>query len=259
MHATIQAFWLPKAGNSESEYEDAFWPRRATDQTSAPIRLAIGDGATEASFSALWARLLVREYGLGHLSPGSLMGRLPALQSRWRRSLGKKPLPWYAAEKLRQGAFSSLLGLTLEADTRLHGSRGCWRAMAIGDSCLFQVRREELIARFPLDRTDLFDNRPVLVSSAPTRNVDIDHALGVTGGWWEHGDEFYMMTDALACWFLKRWELLSNPHSVLNDVRTQANFETLVDQQRADSTDDGVPMLKNDDVTFMRCSIKHLQ
>ena len=184
MHATIQAFWLPKAGNSESEYEDAFWPRRATDQTSAPIRLAIGDGATEASFSALWARLLVREYGLGHLSPGSLMGRLPALQSRWRRSLGKKPLPWYAAEKLRQGAFSSLLGLTLEADTRLHGSRGCWRAMAIGDSCLFQVRGEELIARFPLDRTDLFDNRPVLVSSLPTGNVDIDHALGVTGGWW---------------------------------------------------------------------------
>src|SRR5262245_8631858 len=104
MHATIRAFWLPKAGNSPSDYEDAYWPRKPFDSTTFPIRLAIGDGATEASFSALWARLLVRDYGLGYLSPSSLSERLASLQARWWRRVGKEPLPWYAEQKLRHGA-----------------------------------------------------------------------------------------------------------------------------------------------------------
>jgi len=108
MHAKIQTFWLPKAGNKPSEYEDAFWPRKPLDRTAPPIRLAVGDGATETSFSALWARLLVRDYGIGYLTAGSLLERLPRLQDLWWRRVSKDPLPWYAEEKLRDGAFSSL-------------------------------------------------------------------------------------------------------------------------------------------------------
>jgi hypothetical protein len=257
MHATIEAFWLPKAGNIPSEYEDAFWPRKPYAQAPFPIRLAIGDGATEASFSALWARLLVKDYGLGRLSPGSLLGRLADLQSRWRRHVGKKSLSWYAEEKMRDGAFSSLLGLTIAEDTLVHDSERRWEALAIGDSCLFQVRDEELVAGFPLDRTELFNNRPVLVSSVPCRNEYIGDALEVGNGHWEAGDVFYLMTDALACWFLKRWEVRGDPLSFLEEVHAQADFERLVNEQRADTTDDGARMLKNDDVTLVRCSIKH--
>jgi hypothetical protein len=257
MHAVIRAFRLPKAGNSPSDFEDAFWPRKPLDSNSLPIRLAIADGATEASFSALWARLLVREYGLGHLSPRSLSESVAGIQSRWRRLVGREPLPWYAEEKLRDGAFSSLLGLTIGREFRGDESEGPWEAFAIGDSCLFQVRDGELIARFPLDQAELFDNRPVLVSTVASRNGRLDEALRVADGQWVNGDVFYLMTDALACWFLRRWELRSNPLFFLNEVQTQADFERLVDEQRADSTDDGARMLKNDDVTLVRCCLRN--
>src|SRR5262245_31431960 len=132
MHAKIQTFWLPKAGNMSSDYEDAFWPPKALDHTAPPIRLAVGDGATETSFSALWARMLVRGYGKGYLTAGSLSERLPRLQGLWRRRVSKDPLPWYAEEKMRDGAFSSLVGLTIQADPDAHAASGHWEAFAIG-------------------------------------------------------------------------------------------------------------------------------
>src|SRR4051812_45209913 len=122
MHASIRAFWLPKVGNSPSEYEDAFWPRKPFDANSTHIRLAVGDGATEASFSKLWARQLVRAYGNGVLTPDSISGGLAGLQTLWGRLVGREPLPWYAEEKLRDGAFSSLVGLTIEDDATSEGS-----------------------------------------------------------------------------------------------------------------------------------------
>ncbi len=51
-----QALHLVKAGNDPSEYEDAF----AADADRA--RFAVADGATEASFAARWARLLVEGF-----------------------------------------------------------------------------------------------------------------------------------------------------------------------------------------------------
>src|SRR5579875_2368277 len=103
MHATIRAFWLPKAGNSPEEYEDAFWPTDSGDPMPLPARLAVGDGATETSFSASWARLLVEDYGAGLLTGEMLPERLPALRERWMASVIRGPLPWYAEEKVRAG------------------------------------------------------------------------------------------------------------------------------------------------------------
>jgi hypothetical protein len=75
-------------------------------------------------------------------------------------------------------------------------------------------------------------------------------------GEWKDGDVFYLMTDALACWFLKRWELGSSPLLLLNEVQNQTDFERLVEDQRVDATEDGARKLKNDDVTLERCSIR---
>lgn len=256
MQATIRAYRLPKAGNSAADYEDAYWPRRPSERSSSPVRLAVGDGATEASFSALWARLLVRGYGLGNLSPEQLFERLPALQDRWRRLVGKEPLPWYAEAKLRDGAFSSLIGLTIQDGPDEDGSQGCWKAMAIGDSCLFQVRGEDLVASFPLQRAEQFDSRPSLVSSVPSGNTGIAEALQVTSGGCRAGDVFYLMTDALACWFLSRLELRDgDPFSFLNQVEDDSVFEDVIRTQREGRLEGGRRLLKNDDVTLVRCRI----
>ena len=98
-------FWLPKAGNTPAEYEDAFWPRHYCLDSSGPVRLAVADGATETSFSGLWARLLVAAYGRGRLTVDENEPALRRIRRIWKRAVGQKPLPWYAEEKLRSGAF----------------------------------------------------------------------------------------------------------------------------------------------------------
>ena len=256
MHVTIRVFDTPKAGNSPSDYEDAYWPRKPFDGTMTPVRLAVGDGATETSFSALWAKMLVVEYGLGHLTAESFFERLPLLQGRWRHIVGKKPLPWYAEEKLRAGAFSSLVGLTIEDDPVAQGSSGTWEALAVGDSCCFQTRGEKLIAAFPLARAEQFDSRPLLISSVRAGNRGLEGALRKEAGRWKSGDVFYLMTDALACWFLRCGEILGgDPLDHMSKLRKGPDFKRLIMERRSDPTDHGQPKLRNDDVTLVRCCI----
>ncbi len=112
MRASIRVFSLPKAGNSVAEYEDACWPRQARE-LSDNIHLAVADGATETSFSGLWARLLVNAYGRGRLTEAAWIHDLSKIRRVWQRAVGQKPLPWYAEEKLRLGAYSALTGVTI--------------------------------------------------------------------------------------------------------------------------------------------------
>ena len=254
MHILARPFALPKAGNSADDYEDAYWPRRAFDQEVAAIRLAVADGATETSFAGLWATLLVRAYCRGRLAAGTLAAALPRLQRNWGRRVGAKPLPWYAEEKVRSGAFSSLAGLTLHgpaADETGDGAGGAWESFAVGDSCLFQVRSDELIVAFPLGSSGQFNNRPALLSSNPARNEGLAGALRCAAGRWEAGDEFYLMTDALACWFLRAVESGERPWLELRDLAAErgATAASAFAEWVADLR--GAGRLRNDDVTLL--------
>src|SRR5690242_8121771 len=98
MRTRLRVFWQPKAGNSAAEYEDACWPRESGDR-SGVTHLAVADGATETSFSGLWARLLVKAYGRGLLAEATWDEDLSKIRRVWQRAVGQKPLPWYAEEK----------------------------------------------------------------------------------------------------------------------------------------------------------------
>ena len=62
MRVHYAAYWLPKEGSREDEYEDAFAPAQAADDAPSEFLCAVADGATETSFSGLWAQLLVEAY-----------------------------------------------------------------------------------------------------------------------------------------------------------------------------------------------------
>src|SRR5438067_1583543 len=119
-----QVFSLPKRGNDASENEDAY------AHSIAHGRFAVADGATESSFAALWAQLLVDEF-VKPGTPADWAGWLPPLQARWAAEIDQQPLPWYAETKVQQGAFATFLGVVIEPD--------CWRAVAVGDSCMFHL------------------------------------------------------------------------------------------------------------------------
>src|SRR6516164_3048978 len=136
MNIVAEPFRVPKRGNREEEYEDAVWPQERQEFRQASVRFAVADGATESSYARQWARLLVDAVGEGGLSPASLPEGLVPMWAKWRQWMSGLALPWYAEEKAAQGAFAALVVLEL-TDSEADGEDGgCWRAAALGDSCL---------------------------------------------------------------------------------------------------------------------------
>jgi len=250
VQVVAKAFWLPKAGNTEAEYEDAFLPRHPEQRRLRSFRCAVADGATETSFSGMWAKQLVRAFC--SCTPDALiLTALPALQQRWLTTVQRRPLPWYAEEKVRSGAFAALLGLVL-VDSTEPGGPGQWRATALGDSCLVHMRNETILARFPVQDAASFTNQPHLLSSNPSYNERAAKHLVTTGDGWCSGDTFYLMTDALAHWFLSEAEAGRQPWAVLRDLDTKDQSKPFADFV-ADLRQ--TKSMRNDDVTLLRVEV----
>lgn len=237
MDIQFDTFWMQKAGNARDEYEDAFASAYTNTETGSQseFRCAVADGATETSFSGLWAKILVEAFAERRLHRLDA-ATLAALAAAWRREIDQRhsPLPWYAEEKLRAGAFSSLLGLILRND-------GTWRALCVGDSCLFRIRPRSGLHAFPYHTPEQFNNHPALLSTNHDSNAG-QHVRAAHGKW-RDGDHFLLMTDALAHYFL------SQPRSraaLVAGTLDQAQFEQLIESARRDR------ICRNDDVTFLK-------
>ncbi|MGE3174220.1 MAG: hypothetical protein AB7O97_16445 [Planctomycetota bacterium] len=273
MHIEARSLWLPKRGNSEDEYEDAAWTDAAGD--AGPMRVAVADGATEASFSRQWARVLVRAFGRGRLDAPTIVGDVTRLRASWQRAMagrtGARKLPWYAEQKAELGAFAALVGLELHpapdapahvlaagdeaaaADpaTAAEPSAPHWRAMAVGDSNLFLVRRGALELAFPLVRAEQFSGGPFLIGSTADDPADaLRRRVHTVAGELLPGDTFWLMSDALACWFLRRHEQGELPWRALallfDGDEPEQRFARLVAELRDER------LLQNDDVTLVR-------
>jgi hypothetical protein len=253
VHLFAKAFWLQKAGNAAEEYEDAFWPKHLLEPHEANVsefRVAVADGATETSFAGLWAKLLVRSYVEARLTPEAFATSLLRLQGRWRKVVSQKPLPWYAEENVQRGAAAAILGLHLRS--RAAGSsEGSWNAIALGDCCVIQVRGGHVIERFPLKSASEFSNSPFLVSSNPSASEGWQEHLKTVSGSWISDDSFYVMSDAIAAWFMRDDEVGSAPWELLRDLGTPGSphFSDWIGDVRSART------MRNDDVTLVRIDL----
>jgi serine/threonine protein phosphatase PrpC len=240
---SVEAFSCQKAGNARSEYEDA-WAIRGSDSPTR-CRVAVADGATESSFSALWAALLVESFVRGRSHGPDFFNRLGAIRRLWRRKVRGRRLAWYAAEKARKGAYAAFVGASLSAVTR------GWRAVAIGDCCLLHVTgtpsSRELAKAFPLSLSEEFGSSPFLVGSLKRIDDDPLPHVRVSEGVLEPNDLLLFASDALSAWLLRRNERAEPAWEAVERLRTQEDFEALVRQARDDGT-------RNDDMTLVRVS-----
>jgi hypothetical protein len=243
----MQAFRLHKRGNSEAECEDAY----AADE--AERHFAIADGASESAFAYLWARLLVEQFVHKPVAgPRQWNPWLEPLREMWVTEVSKRPLPWYVEAKVQEGAFAAFLGLSV-SKSRCRGKQR-WRAVAVGDSCLFLIRDGQLQHKFPLRRSDEFGSCPWLVGAryqcgATPESVKVQR----THGDWQVGDRIWLMTDALAEWFLRQGEEGRRPWAVVERLLagcpTEETFASWVEERR------NAENLRNDDVTLVAVSL----
>jgi hypothetical protein len=258
-------FRLPRRGASLEECQDAAAgsPERG--------RFAIADGASESWSPALWAKLLVETF-VESESHAGLSAWLKTLQQRWdtlieeQRGPTPPPLPWYLEDQYRQGAFATFLGLILHAERVSRqpsdqspsqggekGSGWRWQALAVGDSCLFQIREGRLIESFPLSRAEEFGSQPWLVGSRTSELVPQSQSLTRKGDVLPR-DKLWLMTDALGQWFLRQVEAGGRPWEELDRLlaadRPDDKFAAWVEDLRTRRK------LRNDDVTLMAVSLE---
>jgi hypothetical protein len=157
---------------------------------------------------------------------------------RWSDAQAQRDLPWFARGVLRAGAFATFVGVAFPADA----AESAWHAVACGDSCVFVVRDDRLEHAFPVTQSDAFDNTPRLVRTSPLATGD---ALRTSSGPLRAGDAFYLVTDALAQWFLSAADRGGKPWQTLDGVITPADLDALVTPLRASH------VLRNDDVTLV--------
>jgi hypothetical protein len=236
-----RSFRVPRRDHGVEECEDAC--AVALDRG----RFAVADGAAESAFSGLWARLLVDEFVAGGPDQPPWPAWIAPLQARWAEAVrlppGADPLPWYLEERYNQGAFATFLGLTVEP--------GGWHALAVGDSCLFQLRDGELYVAFPLTHSGQFDNSPWLIGSRTSPDEVPSRRAVRTSGDCRPGDRLWLMTDALARWFLARAEAGKKPWRDLEALLESGDerFADWVGKLRASKK------LRNDDTTLVAVSI----
>lgn len=264
MNIAFTSFRLPKAGNTIEECEDwaATHPHlenggsyELNDSPLGYFRFAVADGATEGMFSSKWAEMLVKNFCRTKDTINDLKTVVDKACRNWdswirnyieKRERRNKPLRWYEEPGLKAGSFSTLLGLKLADLGKM--SNGRWEAVAIGDTCLFQVKNESLVQKFPIGSSSEFSNRPALVSSNPVKNKKVFETNNALEGDWGIGDSFYLMTDALASWFFQELESGSSPWNVLSE------FESGVGQNAFLAWIEGLrsaKKIRNDDVTLV--------
>jgi len=226
-------------------------------------RYAIADGASTAYLSGLWATVLVDGFGSydDEITSANFLDLIQTLilNENWtprlagyikKREDEGKPLSWYDEMALQNGAASTLLEISFNLEEKKINEN--FSALAIGDSCLFQVRSNDLITKFPLNSSADFDNSPLLISSDPKRNGHLQEKIAFL----ENqsiviGDKFFLMTDALASWFFQEYEKGDKPWEIIGErVMDKSSFTDWIEQLRENK------LMRNDDVTLMVLTIR---
>lgn len=183
------------------------------------FRAAVADGATEAYGSGRWARLLVEGWTDAE-RPLELEEWTGERAARWRRELSEGETAWFHRAKRSQGSFATFLGATWQMDGR-------WRALSVGDCVLARIRNGGPVEWLACPAQ--FDDRPNLIA---TQEIAPKSARLLEGSW-HAGDQFWLMTDAIAQW--------ATTHQILPPA-DEGLLEALVDAERE------AGRLRNDDV-----------
>jgi hypothetical protein len=240
----IRVLHLPKAGSADAEYEDS-------SASSCKKRIAaVSDGASNNFESRLWARLLTQAFVE---RPPEEWGRpqvldwVDSVAAEWSGSIPWKDLTVFEEAKAASGSAATLIGLRLESSSRL-ADEGTWRCLAWGDSCLFQVTQGRLVTKLPVAKSADFDIHPPLLSTRrEISRLTIDQLI-TDSGEWHAGDTFYLLTDAIAAWFLLDTEQGGSPWEILSSFNKRS-FASFVKRARAQK------LMRNDDVTVVTLNV----
>lgn len=240
---------IAKVGNSANENEDNVLVPSISELESEPIiKFAISDGATESSFSKEWSDLLVSCYKDKPFDLTNLPLTINAISEAWQSITSAIELPWYAQQKLENGAFATFLGITLNLEEQTFDS------VSIGDCTLFQVRNNKLINSFPLTSFEDFGNTPSLFATNSKFQSDFSKSVKYLTGLVESGDLLILASDALAMWIFKRLNQGESPWLSLLTLLNYEDYQTDFSNWTFNKIKENE--MKNDDISVILINIE---
>ena len=232
--------------------EDASWI--SYPYASGPAKIALSDGASESAFARGWAQILTRAFiycppDLPGLDDTSLNLWLGQGAMEWHRMVPWERIPWHGEAKTRYGSLATLLGMNISQTPEPTGAYK-WRAVAVGDCCLFVVRDNALMLSFPLQDSGQFNNAPPLICSNPANNGRLWSWVRREDGECLPGDLIVLASDALACWILQQNESGGRPWQTLLSLGSDVEWDDWVLARRNDLS------MRNDDTTFIAIKVE---
>lgn len=242
-------FKTHKKGETSNDCQDA------SDVNEEIGRYAVADGATLSFFPKEWAELLVdrfcnkKEIDLS-LEVENWEDWIQPIQKEWLKSVSKtvqESRAFMLVDRLSrlESALSTFIGIEFYRD------EGEWKALIIGDSCLFH-RSGSKSESYPLQKLEDFPHRPNSFASFPKDNPVGDQPEVISGKVCP-GDIFILATDALSKWIIQHEEddNFNNILERLKNIENDEQFEQFVHQARNEEV-----RLVNDDVTLMIISVE---
>jgi hypothetical protein len=235
-----QQVLLPKAGFEFSECEDII----GIDQQNC--RFAVADGATEAFDARNWAQRLAENWVRSDSALTAetfhdwVASEGLALQSSWNQLT----LPWYAEEKAQKGSFAAFVGVELD----LRSAVPSWKAIALGDACLLHCRDGALLKSLPVSNSARFNSAPMLVASDPIFHKTSADSLVIDSGRCQNNDILFLVSDAVAAWYLERFE-----QNDFSDILREGNEP---DAAKFFENERRAGRIRNDDIAVIRLEVQ---
>jgi hypothetical protein len=235
-----QQILVPKSGFEPSECEDFI----GVDEQNS--RFAVADGATEAFDARSWAQRLAQNWVRSDsaLTADSFQDWIAAEGLALHASWSQLTLPWYAEEKARKGSFAAFVGVEFDLAAEVPS----WKAIALGDACLFHCREGSLLKSLPLSDAASFNNAPLLVASDPALYRSSAHALVIDSGACQNNDVFFLLSDAVAAWYLEHFQ--QSDFSGVLESNDDAAITAFFENERK------AGRMKNDDIAVVRLEVR---
>ena len=238
-----------KKGDTSADCQDATGVNKDRD------RYAIADGATRSFFPKTWAEILVKgfcEESTLPLHQESWREWIEPLRQKWLEqvtSTVQETKRYIAIDRLSKSESAASTFVGLEVDR----GKSVWKAMIIGDSCLFHVSDSKLEKSHLIEKSEGFTNRPdIFASFAKDSLYEPEFRTGQV----KTGDILILATDALAKWIIQHEEEGKFNDALKRLIKIEANsekqFNDFVEEARES---DGIRLV-NDDVALLLISVE---